>query len=132
MKQQFVSEEKEVLTKISNDVRGLVLNGKYEECDLLLQKVIGEYPHASEPHNLFGILFEKKGCHEAAMKHFRAAWALDPTYLPARFNLDQLGSFYSKKEVAYNESDCPELNEEHLYETEYNEKGIGRIIRRKK
>ncbi len=44
-------------------------------------------PDAAEPHNLFGILMEKQGCHISAMKHFRAAWSFG-SFLPARKNID--------------------------------------------
>ena len=48
-------------------------------------------PHSAIPHNLMGILMEKENNHVLAMKHFRAAYALDPTYIPARYNMEQYG-----------------------------------------
>lgn len=66
-----------------------------------------DYPHAPHPHNLMGILLEKQGNHLSAMKHFRAAWALDPTYLPCRINLDRYGSFFNQGNCAFDEQDCP-------------------------
>lgn len=45
------------------------------------------YPDAPEPHNLMGIVMEKQQNHIGAMKHFRAALDLDPTYLPAKENM---------------------------------------------
>ena len=45
------------------------------------------YPHAPEPHNLMGILMEKSHDHMTAMRHFRAAQVLDPTYRPAMQNM---------------------------------------------
>jgi Flp pilus assembly protein TadD len=45
---------------------------------------------APEPHNLFGILSELKGNDDSARKHYRAAYALDPTYKPACRNLERL------------------------------------------
>lgn len=53
---------------------------------------MSKYPHAPQTHNLMGIILEKKEEHAAAMKHFRAALALDPTYYPAKHNLDMYGS----------------------------------------
>jgi hypothetical protein len=42
-------------------------------------------PHARSRTNLIGVLLEKMGDHFTAMKHFRAAWALDPlTYRQAK------------------------------------------------
>ena len=48
---------------------------------------------APEPHNLLGILFEMESNNEAARKHYRAAYALDPTYSPASRNLERLVLF---------------------------------------
>ena len=72
---------------------------------------------------------EKEGDHPGAMKHFRAAYALDPTYLPARQNLDHYGTFYSRGGCAYDESDCQQ-EAPSPYEIEYDEKGIGHAVRR--
>ena len=65
-----------------------------------------------------------------AMKHFRAAWALDPAYLPARQNLDTFGTFFSHGKSAYDESDCTEEKLEE-YVTEYDANGIGHLVRRR-
>ena len=81
----------------------------YRECDMYLQRIIARYPHSAVPHNLFGLLFESKGEHAQAMCHFRAAWALDPTYLPARYNLEIYGMQSQHGKGAYEESDCPQL-----------------------
>lgn len=132
MKQGLMNEEKKELIKVSNEVKTLVEDRAYEACDLLLRKMIGKYPHAPEPHNLFGILLEKEGNHLVAMKHFRAAWALDPTYLPARFNLAQYTSFFATGAVAFNEGDCPELVEDCPGHVAYDENGIGHIVRRRR
>lgn len=48
---------------------------------------------APEPHNLLGILAELKGDDCLARKHYRAAYALDPTYKPACRNLERLVRF---------------------------------------
>jgi hypothetical protein len=45
---------------------------------------------APEPHNLLGILCELTGDDTSARKHYRAAYALDPTYKPACRNLERL------------------------------------------
>ena len=90
---------------------------------------MGEFPNAPEPHNLLGIVMEKEGDHAGAMRHFRAAYALDPTCLPARQNLDHYGTFYSRGGCAYDESDCPQ-EAPSSYEIQYDEKGIGHAVRR--
>ena len=95
----------------------------------MICQAMGEFPNAPEPHNLLGIVMEKEGDHAGAMKHFRAAYALDPTYLPARQNLDHYGTFYSRGGCAYDESDCPQ-EAPSPYEIQYDEKGIGHAVRR--
>lgn len=48
---------------------------------------------AAEPHNLLGIYYEISGNDNAARRHYRAAYALDPTYKPACRNLDRICSW---------------------------------------
>lgn len=85
------------LILLCNRIRKLVAAGKYRKCESILAKAMGTFPHAPQPHNLFGIVFEKEGDHIQAMKHFRAAWALDPTYLPARTNMDQIDKLLARQ-----------------------------------
>lgn len=108
MKELAISESKKELNELCTSVRRLTIAEEYRECERLISDAMGKYPHAAEPHNLFGVILEKEGDHLAAMKHFRAAWALDPTYLPARQNLDSFGTFFSLGRTAYDESDCLE------------------------
>lgn len=49
---------------------------------------------AAQPHNLFGILLEYKGDKLRAIKHYRAATDLDPTYMPAKNNLYRTGQAF--------------------------------------
>ncbi|MFA7673379.1 MAG: hypothetical protein WCY62_05960 [Clostridia bacterium] len=93
------------LGALCNTVKELINTQNYEKCENLICCAMEKYPHAPEPHNLFGILLEKKGDHLMAMKHFRAAWVLDPTYIPARLNLDCYGTFLSNGLCVYCESD---------------------------
>lgn len=104
------------------------------ESEQLLEVAIGKYPHDPEPHNLYGILFEKKFDHNMAMKHFRAAWDLDPTYLPARHNLEHFGTFISRGNCAYEDSDCVQEENEKVgdYKIVYDARDIGHINRRRK
>ena len=50
---------------------------------------------APEPHNLLGILYEMRGDFQAARKHYRAGYALDPAYKPCCRNLERLTGFDS-------------------------------------
>lgn len=103
-------DEKEKLQIACDKVRKYIKVCEFEKCNDYLNKLIGTYPHSPIPHNLYGLLLEKEGNHSLAMKHIRAAWSLEPTYLPARYNLEVLGTF-TTGQVAYDESDCPGLEE---------------------
>ena len=102
---QLFTESEEELSALCNRVRALARKGDHAECDRLIANAMSKYPHAPQPHNLMGILFEMKKNHISAMKHFRAAWALDPTYLPARHNLDTYASFQPSGQYAFDEKD---------------------------
>lgn len=74
-------------------VRTFLYKHDYRKCVSLISSAMGKYSHAPQPHNLFGIILEREGRHVEAMKHFCAAWSLDPTYQPARHNLEHYGGF---------------------------------------
>lgn len=130
MKEQNKNENRFNLQTLCNQVRDLIQSGDYEDCYKVIVEEMKNSPHAPEPHNLLGMLLERQGNHILAMKHFRAAWNLDPTYLPARYNLDVYGTFFSKGTGAYDESDCPVLKEKNPYTVEYDKNNIGHIVRR--
>jgi hypothetical protein len=125
-----MNENNNDLTDLCVTVKELIEQKKYNDCMCHIINMMAKYPHAPEPHNLFGILLEKEGDHITAMKHFRAALALDITYIPARCNLDRYGSFFPVGQIAYDETDCPQEQEKDLYKIEYDERGIGHVIRR--
>lgn len=121
------------LTALCNTVREFICQKKFRESENLIKQAMGKYPHSPEPHNLMGIQLENEGDHLTAMKHFRAAWALDPNYLPARFNKSQYAEIFCKEHKdAYNEADCPQEQESDLYKIEYNENGVGHVVKRNK
>lgn len=105
MSNNVFSKYDEQLNKLCCDIRSLVYEGDYEACEKLLCEAMFKYPHAPHPHNLYGIILEKKGDHYRAMNHFRAAWALDPSYLPANHNLNTYGSFFARGKCAFSEDD---------------------------
>lgn len=105
MKTEFYREYNDELNQLCVDVRNLVKNKDLEKCEELICKAMFKYPHAPHPHNLYGILLEVIGDHPMAMNHFRAAWALDPSYQPANHNLNMYGSFFSTGRCAYDETD---------------------------
>lgn len=127
VKSQPINELDELCVK----VRVLVNDKSYQNCIDYICKAMERNPHAPQPHNLLGIVLEKMGDHSAAMKHFRAAWALDPTYRPASQNLDVYGTFFSDGRCAFDESDLSPLPESHI-EIIYDEKGIGHVVKKTK
>ncbi|OGO78912.1 MAG: hypothetical protein A2Y23_00195 [Clostridiales bacterium GWB2_37_7] len=83
---------------------------------------------APEVHNLFGILAEFTGDLSLAGKHFRAAYALEPTYKPAIKNLERITSYnYRFRNEKPDFGDKPEEEEIIPYVIAYDEKNIGRI-----
>ena len=117
------------LQALCDGVRKYAKAHDYQKCVEMICEAMGKFPNAPQPHNLLGIVMEKEGDHAGAMKHFRAAYALDPAYIPARQNLDYYGTFYSRGGCAYDERDCPQ-EAPSPYVIKYDEKGIGHAVRR--
>ncbi len=67
--------------------------GRMNEALPSIKEAIRLNTEAAEPHNLLGIFFELTGDDDNARKHYRAAYALDPTYKPACRNLERLVEF---------------------------------------
>ncbi|HCT64178.1 MAG TPA: hypothetical protein DIC60_02700 [Lachnospiraceae bacterium] len=133
MEKKNVCENKDYLNSLCRTVRELIGNQDYGKGEILICDAMGRYPHAPAPHNLIGILLEKTGNHLSAMKHFRAALMLDPTYLPARKNLEGYGTFYSNGKCFYDENDCildESTGNGSSCKIEYDTHETGRIIRR--
>jgi lipoprotein NlpI len=58
-----------------------------------IAETIALHMDAPEPQNLLGILYELLGDYQSARKHYRAAYALDPTYKPCCRNLERITSY---------------------------------------
>ena len=99
-------EYAEELAQLCVQARRLIGHREYEACREALCEAMARFPDAPHPHNLMGILLEQERNHPLAMRHFRAAIALDPSYLPAGDNLQYYGTFLSAGRCAYDESDC--------------------------
>ncbi len=80
------------IKNLCKTVKQLVSKMEFSESVKLITKAMSEYPDSPQPHNLIGIVYEKSGNHCMAMKHFRASYALDPTYSPAEKNLYNYGT----------------------------------------
>ena len=117
----------EALTTLCQSVRELSARCEYDTCAQMVCQAMADYPFAPQPHNLLGVLLEHTGDHVNAMRQFRAAMDLDPTYAPARQNLSTYGTFCSSGAVAFDECDCPGGD----CRVEYDSRGVGRVVRRK-
>ena len=114
-------------------VRALVAQRHFSEAEDEAAQAMAAAPHDAQPHNLMGIIAESRNDHVQAMKHFRAAWALDPTYRPARINMERYGSFSRQMpRPVYDETECAAYPAEicRAYRIEYDENGIGHVVRR--
>ena len=94
------------LDNLCEEVRLSIKENDYDRCKDKVCEAMGLFPHSAIPHNLIGIILEYEGDHALAMNHFRAGWALDPLYLPSRFNLESFGTFISYGKCAYTIDDC--------------------------
>lgn len=108
-----ILDTEEDLRNLCRVIRNYVYEQRWEECDRLIPKYMELYPHSAVPHNLMGIVLEKRGRHAEAMKHFRAAGALDASYMPASFNMDIYSSFEKegRTEPAFDWQDLEKLKE---------------------
>lgn len=123
------NEENNDMTQLCKDFRDALAQRNYERCEYDAMMAMMEDPNSAQLHNLLGVLAETKGDHALAMRHFRAAWAMDPTFLPARHNLELTGTFFAKGALALEDADCPEKVEKpascHI---EYDEHGVGHVV----
>lgn len=127
MEKTYITGGSDDLARLCRIVREYVNEGSYEKCMEPIKEAMKIYPDAPHPHNLMGIVLEKTGDHKSAMRHFRAAWALEPTYLPARHNLETYGTFFSTGRCAFDESDVPRQETEQP-DVEYDNRGVGRVV----
>ncbi len=83
----------EVYSAEVNKAADFLIKGCMNEALIHIKGALTLNTEAPEPHNLLGIYFEMKGDDGTARKHYRAAYALDPTYKPACRNLERLVDF---------------------------------------
>ena len=115
-------KQMEDIAKLCRLIRNYVKDKRWDECEVLIPKYMELYPHSAIPHNLMGIMLEKQGKHPQAMCHFRAAAALDASYLPAGYNMKLYSAFEKtrdNKEPAYDEADCEDFNEKSQNENQF-------------
>lgn len=123
--------------EISKELQGLCLSTKnlllehqYEQAELQILKAMSEFPDSPIPQNLYGVLLGKLGHQALALRHFRAAIALDPAYAPANANLDHVDESFIPERFDCGEDDGLAKNND--YELKVNDRGIVCISKRRK
>ncbi|KMZ54648.1 hypothetical protein HMPREF0980_01060 [Dorea sp. D27] len=103
-----MSREEQELSNLCRLIKEYVKKDDWAACMEEIPQYMEMYPDSAVPHNLMGIVLEKQGKHPEAMKHFRAAWSLDSTFVPANRNMDAYSIYDRKGEVepAYTMEDC--------------------------
>lgn len=90
-----------------NDAVSKLQDNEFKESYDMILNALKANPDAPEPHNLLGIWYEFSGNSELARKHYRAAYALDPTYKPASENLERVCTIFTTRKIpidfGYNE-----------------------------
>jgi Tfp pilus assembly protein PilF len=66
-----------------------ILRRAFEKARAHLNEALSEASRRAEAFNLLGVIAEVRGNASAARTNWRIALLLDPTYLPARENLDR-------------------------------------------
>ena len=70
-----------------------IQDGRFEEAGEVARRAIARDPAQPEAYNLFGAILEIRGDSQEALKFYRAALDIDPTYQPARANLERAVSW---------------------------------------
>lgn len=115
------------IEELIKKVKDLITDYHFDDAYKTIVDAMRDYPDCAVPHNLLGIYYEKINIHSKAMNHFRAANSLDPTYRPARENLNIFGTFLNKRQPCYDDSDFEQISENE-YCVIYDERGIGHIL----
>ncbi|TYB31433.1 MAG: response regulator [Candidatus Mcinerneyibacterium aminivorans] len=92
------AENTEDFNKIINLAKNKINNKDFNEAEKLLQKATGKKSTKPEPFNLLGVIYELQNKQTEAMKMYRAALALDPSYKPADENLERAGRLNPNKD----------------------------------
>lgn len=101
--------ETDEMLHLCSRIRQYIQERNYKKCNEEICYAMYLHPSAPEPHNLMGILLEKQHDHRLAMKHFRAAQDLDPTYRPAMENMMDYARFdIPRPRCRYTFADCDE------------------------
>ena len=85
--------EGSALQDLADRIASLLRNGNLKQAREEIASAMAAFADAPEPHNLLGIYYEQEGDLQSARKHYRAAYALDPSYKPCCRNLERITCF---------------------------------------
>ena len=115
---------------IQKTVMSININNLIQAENYLKEAIIKDFS-APQTHNLFGIISEHKEEKLLAIRHYRAAYALDPAYKPARNNLERITTYHNS---CYRKFDLvdrkEEKNDTNDYFIEYDRHKVGYIKKR--
>jgi Flp pilus assembly protein TadD len=77
--------------ELMNSIKESIKAHDYETANDFIAKLFGQEPNSSKPHLYLGIISELKKDRAKAMRHFRAALALDGTDQVVLYNLYRVG-----------------------------------------
>jgi len=100
MEESIMKELKEKTTPYMTKIKIAInaLKSKDYELALISIKQAGlENQNLPEYHNLLGVIAEHNDDLSLACKHYRAAYALDPSYKPAINNLERITNYTSSR-----------------------------------
>lgn len=106
-------KHEETLINLCKEVKQLIEEKEYAKAKYVILQAMICYADEPQPHNLMGILKECEHDHSGAMRHFRAGYALDPSYGPVRRNLETISDFYAKVALDYGDEEEIEVHPAH-------------------
>ncbi len=116
-----------------NSAKKALKEGHFPLAEEKMKKAMIENPHSPIVHNLYGILEELIKEDNLAHKHYRAAYALDPTYKPAQRNLERISTFGKQNgmlAIDFGDEPDKDEDEENLYIVEYDKNHVGHLRRK--
>ena len=108
-----------------------ITNNNFLQAKEYIHLAMLEDDSSPKAHNLLGAIAELTENLSLAGKHYRAAYALDPTFKPACRNLERITKFYYRLNIENIDFvEKLELKEETPYVIEYDCNNIGHLIKK--
>lgn len=76
-----------------------------EPGEALARQALSLEPERAAAYNILAVIRELQGRHDEAMDLLRAGLAVEPTYEPAKRNLERLGSFPQRGAVLFGDEE---------------------------